>query len=627
MGFSSNENWAFPTGTVWIKHFELELTNGVSQSARRLETRFLVRNSGGVYGITYRWDDAQANAFLVPTEGMDEAFLIHDGAMIRTQVWHYPARAECSSCHTPAAGFALGFNTGQLNRDHGYGGTFTNQILALSQMGYFSNSVTAIDGLLSYAPATDETVPVEHRVRSYLAANCVQCHQPDGSGRGYWDARFTTPLPNAGIINGALIESQSNPDAKVIKPGSLEDSLLFKRVSELGSLHMPPLATTELNQEAIDLLARWITNELVALDLRLPAGSLAYTEGAGPVVLDPGATIATAGATSLAGGSLRVEFDQDALTEDRLAVRNVGDAVGEIGVLDNVVRYGGIAIGIVTGGMSGSEPLVVAFNANVTTDAAQALLRNVTYENVSTTPAILTRTLRVKIANATASARAEFTITVALVVGAPALPDFTLGASPVSQAVTAGGSTSYSVATNPTGGFAGQVTLSVSGLPSGGSGSFTPNPATASSTLSVTTSTSTPAGSYTLTITGVSGSLTHTTTVSLTVAALGTGWVTYDNKVSSGFQWGVTSVTTPAFIIGSGANRAAMIMVAMSANNATGITASLGGVSGTVIPGTDSGTTANIRTLIFQVINPPSGAQTATVSWTTSMNEIGRAHV
>src|SRR5439155_1017241 len=73
------------------------------------------------------------------------------------------------------------------------------------------------------------------------------------------------------------------------------------------------------------------------------------------------------------------------------------------------------------------------------------------------------------------------TITVALVVGAPALPDFTLGASPGSQAVTAGGSTSYSVAINPTGGFAGQVTLSVSGLPSGGSGSFTPNPATASS--------------------------------------------------------------------------------------------------------------------------------------------------
>ena len=74
------------------------------------------------------------------------------------------------------------------------------------------------------------------------------------------------------------------------------------------------------------------------------------------------------------------------------------------------------------------------------------------------------------------------------------------------------GSTSYGVTISPTGGFTGQVTLSVSGLPTGANGSFTPNPAITSSTLAVTTSTSTPKGTYTLTITGVSGALTHTTT-------------------------------------------------------------------------------------------------------------------
>jgi serine protease AprX len=101
------------------------------------------------------------------------------------------------------------------------------------------------------------------------------------------------------------------------------------------------------------------------------------------------------------------------------------------------------------------------------------------------------------------------------------LTDFTIAAAPSSQTVTQGGSTSYGVTVNPTGGFSGQVTLGVSGLPSGANGSFTPNPATASSTLSVTTSTSTPAGTYTLTLTGVSGSLTHTTTVALVVSAPG----------------------------------------------------------------------------------------------------------
>jgi len=147
--------------------------------------------------------------------------------------------------------------------------------------------------------------------------------------------------------------------------------------------------------------------------------------------------------------------------------------------------------------------------------------------------------------------------------------------------VTQGGATNYSVTISPTGGFSGQINLSVSGLPTGANGSFTPNPATTSATLSVTTGTSTPAGTYTLTITGVSGSLTHTTTVTLVVAPPG---VSFDNKVSSGFHWGVTTVTTPAFLIGSGANRAAMIMVTMSTNNATNINASLGGVSGTFDP-------------------------------------------
>src|SRR3989442_1685344 len=98
--------------------------------------------------------------------------------------------------------------------------------------------------------------------------------------------------------------------------------------------------------------------------------------------------------------------------------------------------------------------------------------------------------------------------------------DFTIAASPSSQTVTEGGGTSYSVTISPTGGFTGQVTLSVSGLPSGATGGFTPNPATASSTLSVTTSTSTLAGAYTLTIAGVNGSLTHTTTVALVVNSL-----------------------------------------------------------------------------------------------------------
>lgn len=196
-------------------------------------------------------------------------------------------------------------------------------------------------------------------------------------------------------------------------------------------------------------------------------------------------------------------------------------------------------------------------------------------------------------------------------------PDFSLSATPSSKTATKGGSATYTVTITPILGFNGQVTLTATGLPAGATAGFSPNPATTSSTLTVTTGSTTPTGTYTITITGISGALTHVTTVSLTVAPAG---VIYDNKVSTGFKWGVTSATTPAITVGTGNNRAAMIMVAMTANTATNITASLGGVAGTLVPGSDSGKTAAMRTLIFQVINPPSGAQTATVSWTTSMN-------
>jgi beta-glucanase (GH16 family) len=109
------------------------------------------------------------------------------------------------------------------------------------------------------------------------------------------------------------------------------------------------------------------------------------------------------------------------------------------------------------------------------------------------------------------------------IIPATAPADFTISATPSSQTVTAGGSTSYTATVAPKNGFTGSVGLSVSGLPSGASGSFSPTSisgGSGSSTLTVTTSSSsTPAGTYTLTITGTSGSLSHTATVTLVVNA------------------------------------------------------------------------------------------------------------
>jgi hypothetical protein len=109
--------------------------------------------------------------------------------------------------------------------------------------------------------------------------------------------------------------------------------------------------------------------------------------------------------------------------------------------------------------------------------------------------------------------------------GTPPTPDYSVSASPGSQTVLQGGSTSYTVTVTPSGGFTGPVTFSASGLPSGASANFNPTSVTGSGTsnMSVVTSASTPPGSYPLTITGTSGTLVHSTGVTLVVTAAGGG--------------------------------------------------------------------------------------------------------
>jgi len=102
-------------------------------------------------------------------------------------------------------------------------------------------------------------------------------------------------------------------------------------------------------------------------------------------------------------------------------------------------------------------------------------------------------------------------------------PDFSMAISPASATVTVSGSASFTVSTSALNGSSQTISLSVAGLPSGVTGSFSPASVTAggSSTLTVTAS-ATASGSGTFTVTG-SSTTTHTATGSLTVSGGGGG--------------------------------------------------------------------------------------------------------
>lgn len=135
-----------------------------------------------------------------------------------------------------------------------------------------------------------------------------------------------------------------------------------------------------------------------------------------------------------------------------------------------------------------------------------------TVATASTTPAG-TYTLTITGATSTLS----HTATAMLVVSGP--PDFSVTASPSSQTVTQGNSTTYTASVGAISGYTGTVNLSVGGLPTGATASFSPTSVSGSgnSALTVSTATTTPTGTYTLTITGTSGGLSHSATVTLVI--------------------------------------------------------------------------------------------------------------
>jgi len=119
------------------------------------------------------------------------------------------------------------------------------------------------------------------------------------------------------------------------------------------------------------------------------------------------------------------------------------------------------------------------------------------------------------------------------------IPDFTISANPPSQTVLQGQTASYSVNVSALNGFNSQVSLSVSGLPSGANGVFSDPSATPNfaSILTVTLPTDVPTASYTLTITGSGGGLTHVANLVLTVnAAMLTQSSTSLTQTSSGLM-------------------------------------------------------------------------------------------
>ncbi|MFN6440948.1 MAG: DUF4347 domain-containing protein [Nostoc sp. DedSLP01] len=144
-------------------------------------------------------------------------------------------------------------------------------------------------------------------------------------------------------------------------------------------------AITDSNIATVNL---YVGNQ--APTVTLPSTNPTYTENAPAIFIDPNATVTDLDSLDFDLGKLTVRFSNGGTTDDRLIIQS--STTNKITVNSTSILYDGSFIGTFSGGI-GTQDLVINFTSKATPAAVQALVRSITYTNISESPSTTPRSL------------------------------------------------------------------------------------------------------------------------------------------------------------------------------------------------------------------------------------------
>lgn len=250
-----------PRDTVLVKTFYLSPNDG---PRKRFETRLMHHSERGWVGYTYKWNEAQDEAYLL-TGAETETYLGPRGE----QTWQFLSQDQCLQCHTAASNRTLGLELSQLNRRISHESGWYEQLTAFAEAGYIDLPQQPSELPSFRSLSRDETSrsadeiqsnDIAKQARAYLHINCAPCHRPGGAPTVELDLRYTTPFNETQLCNVSPLHGDLGIEgAKHLVPGDPEKSLIVVRANRRDEYQMPPVGSHLIDFNGVALLSLWIS--------------------------------------------------------------------------------------------------------------------------------------------------------------------------------------------------------------------------------------------------------------------------------------------------------------------------------------------------------------------------------